>query len=209
MAETKDKKVNSTAQEVAEREKWYEETIYGSDDNAAEIAWEMLKSDTEVDVKKALGLVYVEPGEMVLGTGDKKRLRKIEKGFWICKYICPQRMWNWVMGSNPSYFKGQGNLPVEQVSYTDVVDGFLPALKKVFPGLEFNLPDQYQFEYAARGGTKSKGYTYPGSENIDEVAWHGGNSGGHTQPVGTKKPNELGIYDMAGLNFEWIDYNPD
>ncbi len=188
--------------EIAEREKWYEEALFGLDDEQADLAWEMLKNDKEVDPKLALGFVYIPAGKMVLGS-DKKE-REIKEGFWMHKYNCTQRMWNWVLGENPSYFKGNGALPVEQISFDDIMDRFIPALNKIFPTLKFDLPNQYEFEYAARGADESKGYNFPGSDNIDEVAWYADNSDGHTHPVGQKKPNEKGIYDCCGNTFEWV-----
>ena len=108
------------------------------------------------------------------------------------------------MGSNPSYFKGD-NLPVENVSYNDVKEFILKLNQKT--GKTFRLPTEAEWEYAARGGKKSKGYKYPGSNNIDNVAWYYENSSLKTHTVKTKQPNELGIYDMSGNVEEWCsDY---
>ena len=112
-----------------------------------------------------------------------------------------QALWKAVMGSNPSYFKGD-NLPVENVSWEDC-QAFIKKLNQL-TGQNFRLPTEAEWEFAARGGNKSKGYKYAGSNNIDEVAWYTKttNDSG-TKPIATKRPNELGIYDMSGNVFEW------
>ena len=106
------------------------------------------------------------------------------------------------MGSNPSYFKGE-DLPVEQVSWEDCHEfiGRLNALT----GLNFKLPTEAQWEYAARGGNLSKSYKYSGSNDLGEVGWYGSNSGKCTHRVGEKQPNELGLYDMNGNVWEWCE----
>ena len=103
------------------------------------------------------------------------------------------------MGSNPSYFKGD-NLPVEKVSWNDCQE-FISKLNSL-TGRKFRLPTEAEWEYAARGGKKRRGYQYSGSSNITDVAWYDGNSGSKTHPVGTKQANELGIYDMSGNVYE-------
>ena len=118
----------------------------------------------------------------------------------IGKYEVTQALWKVVMGNNPSNFKGD-NLPVEQVSWNDCQD-FIRRLNSL-TGKNFRLPTEAEWEFAARGGKKSKGYKYSGSDNLDEVAWYTNNSNGQTHPIGTKKPNELGIYDMSGNVLEW------
>ena len=104
------------------------------------------------------------------------------------------------MGSNPSYFKGD-NLPVEVVSW-DTCQVFINKLNSM-TGRKFRLPTEAEWEYAARGGKKSRGYQYSGSSNISDVAWYVDNSDYETHPVGTKQGNELGIYDMTGNVLEW------
>ena len=116
--------------------------------------------------------------------------------FSIGKYEVTQEEWEVVMGNNPSEFKGAKN-PVERVSWNDVQE-FIKRLNKM-TGIQFRLPTEAEWEYAARGGNKSKGYKYSGG-NIFDVAWAETNS---THTVGTKRPNELGIYDMSGNVSEW------
>ena len=120
--------------------------------------------------------------------------------YMIAKTEVTQELWQAVMGSNPSYFWGYDS-PVEQVSWFDCQE-FIMKLNSL-TGLNFRLPTEAEWEYAARGGNKSKGYKYSGSNDIGSVAWYRDNSSSRTHAVATKSHNELGLYDMSGNVWEW------
>ena len=155
-------------------------------------------------------MVKVEAGTFMMGaTSEMKDPYDNEKpmhqvtltnDYYIGKYEVTQALWEVVMGSNPSNFKGD-KLPVEEVSWNDCQE-FISKLNSL-AGRKFRLPTEAEWEYAARGGKKSRGYQYSGSRKISDVAWYDRNSGRKTHPVGTKHANELGIYDMAGNVSEW------
>ena len=131
---------------------------------------------------------------------EKPAHRVTLSDYYIGQTEVTQALWQAVMGSNPSNWKGD-NLPVEEVSWNDCQQ-FITKLNQL-TGKKFRLPTEAEWEYAARGGNKSRGYKYAGSNDIGSVAWYDGNSGSKTHPVGQKQANELGIYDMAGNVYEW------
>ena len=139
---------------------------------------------------------------------EKPRHQVTLSSFSLGKYEVTQAQWRAVTNNNPSHFSGCDNCPVENVSWNDVQE-FIRKLNQM-TGENFRLPTEAEWEFAASGGTKSQGDKYSGSNSIGSVAWNGANSGGKTQPVGKKSPNELGLYDMSGNVFEWCsDWHGD
>ena len=174
-------------------------------------------------------MVAVEGGTFIMGataeqgddvfadSNEKPTHQVILSSFCIGQTEVTQELWQAVMGSNPSYFKASTNSnygtnlqrPVERVNWNDC-QTFITKLNQM-TGMYFRLPTEAEWEYAARGGNKSRGYKYAGSDNISEVAWYhnnlpsttSGTAGYGTQTVGTKAPNELGLNDMSGNVREW------
>ncbi len=144
------------------------------------------------------GMVTVAGGKFMMG--EKREVEAVVDTFKIAKYEVTQAQWNMVMPSNPSPIKGD-DLPVYNVSWNDVKT-FISKLNDM-TGRNYRLPKEAEWEFAARGGVMSKDFQYSGSNNLDEVGWYRDNSNAKPHPVGTKKPNELGIYDMTGNVSEW------
>lgn len=187
------------------------------------------KSTKEDVLRKALAklerdMVFVEGGTFTmgctdLGAGDFARTFKAHpvelSSFYICRYEVTVALWKAVMDS--ARMEACNDCPYTATSWE--IGEFLTELKRL-TGIDYRLPTEAEWEYAARGGQQSKGYVFPGActfsfkENgdqrserdlericgaeLDRIAWHEGNSGGSLHPVGMKAPNELGLYDMAG-----------
>ncbi len=157
-------------------------------------------------------MVAVEGGTFKMGAtseqgndadSDEKPVHSVTlSDYYIGETEVTQKLWEAVMGSNPSYFKGSQK-PVEKVSWHDCKE-FIEKLNQL-TGKNFRLPTEAEWEYAARGGKESQGYKYSGSNTIGNVAWYYNNSNSTTHDVKTKSSNELGIYDMSGNVWEWCE----
>jgi formylglycine-generating enzyme required for sulfatase activity len=156
----------------------------------------------------AIEFVKIASGEFVMGcsTGDndcdadEKPAHRVQitKAFEMGKYEVTQAQWQAIMGSNPSAIKGDDH-PVEMVSKDDA-HGFLAKLNAANDGYKYRLPTEAEWEFAARAGT-----TGTPAASLDEVAWYGADSEDETHPVGQKKPNAWGLYDMLGNVREWVE----
>lgn len=163
--------------------------------------------------KSGLEMVIVQGGTFMMGSPANEADRSDDEcqhkvtvaSYSIGKYEVTQADWREIMGSDPPElsFKGCDNCPVEGVSWNDVQD-FLKKLNAKYPGKNYRLPLEVEWEFAARGGAQSRGYKkYAGSNDLGSVAWYDANSGAKTHTVGSKSPNELGLYDMSGNVSEW------
>lgn len=176
---------------------------------------------TKYTVRKhtSFTMVSVEGGTYTMGDSACSNYADYARevtvnNFAIGQYEVTQELWETVMYGKPIYAKKKHSYlysmcytPMDCVSWDDC-QKFIKKLNKL-TGKKFRLPTEAEWEFAARGGKLSKGYIYSGSDVLDSVAWHRGNSGRMPHRVGTKQPNELGIYDMTGNVNEWCQDGMD
>jgi formylglycine-generating enzyme required for sulfatase activity len=173
------------------------------------ITLETLTLDLGRGVK--MELVRIPAGEFLMGSPEDEGTRDVDEGphhrvriskpFYMGKYEVTQAQWKAVMGENPSGIQGSGDLPVEQVSWYDSVDFCWNASRKT--GKYIRLPSEAEWEYACRAGSTTA-YSFGGSPDpLSQYAWYIDNSDPKTHPMGQKKPNRWGLYDMHGNVWEW------
>ncbi len=184
------------------------------DDGATDTATESLTvtDDGSGDLGTGFGdeqFALIQAGSFqmgdIIGNGDADERPvhtvNITQDFYMQKTEVTQGQWRAVMGSNPSFFSDCGDTcPVDRVSWNDIQD-FLAALNALYPGRNYRLPTEAEWEYAARAGTTGD---YGGTGVLDEMGWYRDNSGDQTHPVARKQPNDWGLYDMHGNVWEWV-----
>lgn len=170
---------------------------------------------SETSIQKTIDsfeFVSIPAGEFEMGSPSSEAGRydnegpvhrvKISNAFYMGKYEVTQKQWRDVMGTNPSYFKGD-NLPIELVSWNDAQE-FIQKLNEKEGNNKYRLPSEAEWEYTARAGTTTSFSFGDDVSKLGDYAWYTENSGSKTHDVGQKKPNPWGLYDMHGNVWEWV-----
>ncbi len=165
--------------------------------------------------------VYIQPGTFIMGSPKNEQGRSViekqhqvtlTRGFYLQTTEVTQAQWRAVIGraSNPSHFRDCGDdCPVERVTWEDVQE-FINKLNQIEGSNKYRLPTEAEWEYACRAGTTTRFSFGDDAALLGQYAWYNSNSGGRTHPVGQKKPNVWGLYDMHGNVFEWVqDWHGD
>jgi formylglycine-generating enzyme required for sulfatase activity len=157
-------------------------------------------------------MVKIPAGSFLMGSADndesaysdeKPQHRVNLQEFYLGKYPVTQEQYQVIMGNNPSKFKYNPKNPVENVSWDDA-QAFCQKLSEKI-GKKYRLPSEAEWEYACRAGTQTRYYFGDNADLLGEYAWYGGHSNSKTDPVGEKKPNNWGLYDMHGNVYEWCE----
>jgi formylglycine-generating enzyme required for sulfatase activity len=169
------------------------------------------RSASEKTLVNSIGMefVFIPAGTFMMGSEagemDERPPHQVtlSRPFYIGRYEVTQAQWQKVMGNNPSLFRGDATLPVEQVWWTDVQD-FIRKLNAMEGGNRYRLPTEAEWEYAARAGTTTAYSFGDDASQLGKYAWYKDNSRDRTHPVGQLKPNPWGLYDIHGNVMEWV-----
>jgi len=182
------------------------ERMHKKDERIGKMQEENEKKMHTTSIKNSINMEFVPipAGEFQMGQNKysyETAVNIVMKQFYLGKYLVIQKEWRSVMGNDPSCFEGDDR-PVECVSWNDVQE-YIKKLNTKEDTDKYRLPTEVEWEYACRAGTATRYSFGDADSNLGDYAWYYGNSGNGTQPVGKKKPNPWGLYDMHGNLWEW------